>query len=329
MILSHIIALTLGVILDLIVGDPHGIPHPVVYMGHFIAFMEKKLLGDGGKKNFKSVILRGGIMVLTVTAISGLLVFIILFVSYRIHRILGICVESILTCYALAAKCLYKESMKVYRDLEKEDIKRARNNLSMIVGRDTHTLDQKHIVMATVETVAENTSDGVIAPLFYLFIGGPILGLMYKAVNTMDSMVGYRNERYEYFGKVAAKTDDAVNFIPARLSAIFMIGASFVAGLFDGKIRGKESFLIWRRDRLKHKSPNSAQTESVCAGALGIMLGGDSTYKGVLVSKPTLGDDIREVWRRDIFRANLLMFVTEILAFVVFVIILLAIAAII
>jgi adenosylcobinamide-phosphate synthase len=177
----------------------------------------------------------------------------------------------------------------------------------MIVGRDTDALDEAGIVRATVETVAENTSDGVIAPLLYTFFGTPVLGMCYKAVNTMDSMLGYHNDEYENFGKFAARADDVANFIPSRLSAIFM---SLAAGTVGCSMR--EAFRIWIRDRYKHKSPNSAQTESACAGALGVRLGGSSRYKGVLVEKPYIGDDTRPIVADDIRRAVRLMFETEI-----------------
>jgi len=213
--------------------------------------------------------------------------------------------------------------MAVYRELSKSsgDISSARYALSMIVGRDTKSLDEEEIIKAAVETVAENTSDGVIAPLFYTAIGGPVLGFMYKAINTMDSMLGYKNERYKDFGFFAAKADDIVNFIPSRLSAVLMIAGTAVMGLFSKAYSGKKAWGIWRRDRLNHNSPNSAQTESVCAGALGLKLGGPHLYKGVVVEKPTIGDEIRSPEIHDIRRANNLMFMTEALvALIIFLI---------
>ena len=177
----------------------------------------------------------------------------------------------------------------------------------MIVGRDTDMLDEAGIIRATVETVAENTSDGIIAPLLYTFLGTPVLGMCYKAVNTMDSMIGYHNDEYEYFGKVAARADDVANFIPSRLSAVFMCIAAGITGCSM-----RNAFRIWIRDRYRHKSPNSAQTESACAGALNIRLGGSSRYRGVLVEKPYIGDDTRPVEANDIKRAIRLMFGTEI-----------------
>ena len=209
-----------------------------------------------------------------------------------------------------ATKCLKVESMKVYKALKKDDLEGARYAVSMIVGRDTQVLDATGVAMAAVETVAENTSDGVIAPLIYLAIGGPILGFMYKAINTMDSMVGYKNDKYMYFGRCAAKLDDVVNYIPARISALLMIAVSFLPGkAYDGK----GAWRIWRRDRRKHASPNSAQTEAVCAGSLGVQLAGDASYFGKIVKKPTIGDAHRPVEYEDIKRANGLLYRTAIL----------------
>ena len=200
--------------------------------------------------------------------------------------------------------------MKVYRELKKDDLEAARYAVSMIVGRDTQVLDATGVAKAAVETVAENTSDGVIAPLIYLAIGGPILGFMYKAINTMDSMVGYKNDKYMYFGRCAAKLDDVVNYIPARISALLMIAVSFLPGkAYDGK----GAWRIWRRDRRKHASPNSAQTEAVCAGSLGVQLAGDASYFGKIVKKPTIGDALRPVEYEDIKRANGLLYRTAIL----------------
>ena len=199
---------------------------------------------------------------------------------------------------------------KVYKALKKDDLEGARYAVSMIVGRDTQVLDATGVAKAAVETVAENTSDGVIAPLIYLAIGGPILGFMYKAINTMDSMVGYKNDKYMYFGRCAAKLDDVVNYIPARISALLMIAVSFLPGkAYDGK----GAWRIWRRDRRKHASPNSAQTEAVCAGSLGVQLAGDASYFGKIVKKPTIGDAHRPVEYEDIKRANGLLYRTAIL----------------
>jgi len=190
---------------------------------------------------------------------------------HRIHPVAGVILEMIMTYQILAAKCLKVESMKVYKCLKENDLIAARHAVSMIVGRDTGRLDETGVAKAAIETVAENTSDGVIAPMLYTALGGPVLGFFYKAVNTMDSMVGYKNEKYLHFGRAAAKLDDVMNFLPARISALLMVGTAFISGK---GYNGKQAWRIWRRDNRKHASPNSAQTESVCAGALGIQLAG-------------------------------------------------------
>jgi adenosylcobinamide-phosphate synthase len=220
----------------------------------------------------------------------------------------GYVTEIILCYFIIAPKALKDESMKVCRSLQADDLQGARKNLSRIVGRDTQHLESPEIVRATVETVAENFSDGLTAPLFFVVLGGVPLGMAYKAVNTLDSMIGYRNEKYEYFGKFAARLDDVANYIPARLSAILMLTAAFVTKKNAGR-----AFRIYRRDRRKHKSPNSAQTESVCAGALGLQLGGDSYYDGKLVSKPTIGDAAVAPVPLHIVEANRLMYTATII----------------
>ena len=314
----HYIALTLGVILDQIIGDPHFMPHPVKLIGKLISFAEKRLLGEElpplAMRDRKKEVWRGLLLWLIVIAVTGTATKLILSWSYGLNKILGVAVEAILTCYILAARSLYRESMAVSKELEKGDIEGARNALSMIVGRDTANLNEEEIAKAAVETVAENTSDGVISPLLFTMIGGPTLGMIYKAVNTMDSMLGYKNERYTNFGLVAARADDVFNFIPSRISAILMIIGTFLMGIFKRVYNVSRAVKIWKRDRYNHLSPNSAQTESVCAGALGIKLGGDHYYNGVLVSKPTIGDEIRKTEIKDIKRANSLMFMAEIIA---------------
>ena len=210
-----------------------------------------------------------------------------------------------MTYQILATKCLKVESMKVYEQLQKQNLPAARKAVSMIVGRDTEQLDETGVAKAAIETVAENASDGVIAPMIYLAVGGPVLGFAYKAVNTMDSMVGYKNEKNLYFGRFAAKLDDVVNFIPSRVAALLMIVASFLPGK---RFSGTGAWKIWRRDSRKHASPNSAQTESVCAGSLGIQLAGDASYFGKTVKKPTIGDALRPVEPEDIRYANVLLY---------------------
>ena len=221
---------------------------------------------------------------------------------------LRLALETVMCYQILATRALRDESMKVYDALKTGTLQDGRKAVSMIVGRDTERLSEAGVVRAAVETVAENTSDGIIAPLFYAALGGPVLAWVYKAVNTMDSMVGYKNEIYLYFGRAAARLDDLVNYIPSRLSAVLMILASFFC-----RLDGKQAVKIYRRDRRKHASPNSAQTEAVCAGALGVQLAGDAWYFGVLHKKPVIGDDLRPVEPEDIPRANRLMFGTSVL----------------
>lgn len=320
----HIIALLLGVILDLIVGDPYKLPHPIRLIGRLIGkldhlFMDKRIDKERNKNTER---LLGLILVLIVISLTALVTSIVLIGAYLINPILGMVIEAILSFYILAAKSLKVESMKVYYALKNKSINEARYAVSMIVGRDTDSLDKEGIIRAAVETVAENTSDGVIAPLIYLSFGGPIVGLVYKAINTMDSMIGYHNERFENFGMTAAKLDDIVNYIPSRISAWLMILASFIGGKdYDGK----NALKIFKRDRYNHKSPNSAQTESVCAGAIGVRLAGDASYFGQIVKKPYIGDANRNIRVSDIERANRLMLITEGLCLLIAVIILVSI----
>ena len=301
-------ALCLGFLLDLIFGDPHWLPHPVRLMGRAISGLEKALrprFPDTPQGRRSS----GRVMVILVLTIFTAAPLVILLLCQRISPFLRLAVETVMCYQLLAARSLRDESMKVYDALCQDDLPLAREKVSMIVGRDTQKLSREQVAKAAVETVAENTSDGVVAPLFYMAIGGGVLGFFYKAANTMDSMVGYRNERYEDFGQAAAKLDDIVNFIPSRLSALLMIIAAVLPGY-----SAKDGWKIWRRDRFQHKSPNSAQTESVCAGALGVQLAGDASYFGVLVRKPTIGDPLRPVEAQDIRRANRLMLTTAILS---------------
>ncbi len=317
LLVLHIISLGLGIILDRIVGDPHSLPHPIRAIGGLVALLEKRLLEPlltGQERDGVREKRRGALLWIAVVMPVMAVTFVILSGAYSVHKYLGVFAETVMTCYILAAKSLYKESMAVYAELRKPDIPAARRALSMIVGRDTQVLEEEEITKAAVETVAENTSDGVIAPLIYTAVGGPVLGFAYKALNTMDSMLGYRNERYGNFGFFAARADDVFNFIPSRISALLMILASLILGCFSGAYHAGRALEIWRRDRLNHRSPNSAQTESVCAGALGLKLGGTHLYRGVEVVKPTIGDEVRGPEPEDIKRAGRLMFMTEDLA---------------
>lgn len=301
----HIIAFFLGFILDLLLGDPYWLPHPVRLIGVLIAKAESLLLKE--KRDEKRDLCLGIWMVLIVLGSTVAVAALTLNLAYRIHPFIGIAVELIMTYQILATKCLKIESMKVFERLKAQDLPGARKAVSMIVGRDTAALDETGVAKAAIETVAENTSDGVIAPMIYTALGGPILGFLYKSINTMDSMVGYKNDKYLYFGRAAAKLDDVVNYVPSRISAYLMIMASFLSGR---EYSGNRAFAIYKRDNRKHASPNSAQTEAACAGSLGIQLAGDASYFGKIVKKPYIGDAVRAVEYEDIRRANHLLYLT-------------------
>ena len=302
----HIFAFIAGFVLDLLIGDPHFIPHPVRLIGSLISFCDKRLNCDAGyniseKKLNLIKYKRGMILAFTVIFATFAISVIIIVAAYSINLYAGVIAEAVMTWQILATKCLRVESMRVYDALRTDGVDAGRRAVSMIVGRDTSVLDAAGVTRAAVETIAENTSDGVIAPMLYTAIGGPVLGFVYKAVNTMDSMLGYKNDKYMYFGRFAARLDDVVNFIPARISAYLMIAAAFIGGRhFDGK----NAYHIFKRDRFNHASPNSAQTESVCAGALRVQLAGDAVYFGKLVKKKYIGDGLREIEYEDIKSAN-------------------------
>lgn len=311
----HIFAFIAGFVLDLLIGDPHFIPHPIRLIGSLISFCDKRLNCDAGynisEKELNLIkYKRGMLLAFTVIFATFAMSVIIIVAAYSINLYAGIIVEAVMTWQILATKCLRVESMRVYDALRTDGVDAGRKAVSMIVGRDTSVLDEAGVTRAAVETIAENTSDGVIAPMLYTAIGGPVLGFVYKAVNTMDSMLGYKNDKYMYFGRFAARLDDVVNFIPARISAYLMIAAAFIGGRqFDGK----NAYRIFKRDRFNHASPNSAQTESVCAGALRVQLAGDAVYFGKLVKKKYIGDGLREIEYEDIKRANRLMYITAFL----------------
>lgn len=302
-VLLPALPLVLGFFLDSIIGDPYTLPHPIRAIGKLISHLEKKVRG-----RFENLRKGGILLALAVLIISTGVPVGILLLSYKIHTVLGVLVESVMTFYMLAARCLYDESMKVCRAAEKGDTESARQAVSMIVGRDTSVLDESGIIRAAVETVAENTSDGVTAPIFYMAIGGAAGGFFYKAANTMDSMIGYKNEKYADLGQFAAKLDDLLNLLPSRLTALLMIASAAIL-----RYDAKKAYCIWRRDRRKHASPNSAQTEAVCAGALHIRLAGDAVYFGKLHKKPYIGDDDRPIEPSDIRRANKLMYCASLL----------------
>lgn len=310
--MNRLIALVLGFCIDLLLGDPHSSLHPVVLIGKLISATEKavrKLF----PKTPRGENAAGAVLWFFAAAVSTAVPAGILWLAYRVNRFLGIGLESLMCWQILATKSLRDESMKVYRALLEGDPAKYRYAVSMIVGRDTAQLSDSAVARAAVETVAENTSDGIIAPMLFLAIGGAPLGFFYKAVNTMDSMLGYVEMPYKNIGLVPAKLDDVFNYIPARLSALLMLAAGALEGLDV-----RNGYRIWRRDRRNHASPNSAQTESVCAGLLGLQLAGDASYHGVLHKKPYIGDPIREIEYADIPRACRLLYGTAILALVLF-----------
>lgn len=314
MCIAGLISIIAGYIIDLIFGDPRTVPHPVVAIGKLVSFCTDRLLcQDSGAKEKR----RNGIFMVVIVECACIAVpFCILYLAYRLHLMAGIVIEGIMCWQILAAKSLKTESTKVETALYNNNIEEARFNVSMIVGRDTANLDAEGITKAAVETVAENSSDGVIAPLFYMLFGGAVAGFLYKGINTMDSMAGYKNEKYIDFGRAAAKLDDIANFIPARISALLMVVSAFILG-YDAA----NAWKIFLRDRYKSTSPNAGQTEAACAGALGIELLGDAYYFGKLVKKPSIGDALRDIEPCGIHKANKLMYCMEFLM-VVFIIVL-------
>ena len=314
MCIAGLISIIAGYIIDLIFGDPRTVPHPVVAIGKLVSFCTDRLLcQDSGAKEKR----RNGIFMVVIVECACIAVpFCILYLAYRLHLVAGIVIEGIMCWQILAAKSLKTESTKVETALYNNNIEEARFNVSMIVGRDTANLDAEGITKAAVETVAENSSDGVIAPLFYMLFGCAVAGFLYTGINTMDSMAGYKNEKYIDFGRAAAKLDDIANFIPARISALLMVVSAFILG-YDAA----NAWKIFLRDRYKSTSPNAGQTEAACAGALGIELLGDAYYFGKLVKKPSIGDALRDIEPCGIHKANKLMYCMEFLM-VVFIIVL-------
>lgn len=292
------IQIIVGAILDGIFGDPQSVTHPVQRIGSFISYMEKKIRkwasGDEKKEFYGGIFLWISTVGLTYLITWGILAIIGYF--WNLGKIL---VEIFFIYQILATRCLFSETMKVYSFLKKDDLVGARKALSYLVGRDTDNLTKEEVIKATVETIAENTADGVIAPLFYIGILGAPLGMAYKAVNTLDSMVGYRKKEYEYLGKCSARMDDVFNFIPARITAFLLI---LIAPLFGFPL--KRTWKIYWRDRYQHSSPNSGQTEAVVAGAFGIQLGGTHSYFGKPVVKPTIGEQVEKVECKQIIWTN-------------------------
>ena len=303
-----LLALLIGFVIDFFVGDPHGFPHPIILIGKLIFTLEKGLrrLFPATPRGEQWA---GGVLWCVTAGLAAAVPAGILFLCHLASPWLRLAVESLMCWQILAARALEKESMLVYKALESGDMAASRKAVSMIVGRDTASLDDAAVTRAAVETVAENTSDGVVAPLLFLAIGGAPLGFFYKAVNTMDSMLGYTEPPFKNIGLIPAKADDVVNFFPARLSALLMLAAGALLGLDV-----KNGWRIYRRDRRRHASPNSAQTEAMCAGLLGLRLAGDAWYHGVLHRKPFIGDPVREIRHDDIPRACRLMYLTAFLA---------------
>ena len=306
----NILSLYIGYIIDLIVGDPYSFPHPVKYIGKLIKvvenFVRKIAKTDKGLKI-------GGFFLWFVTVGTTFAVTYLVVKLARFNTIVYVAVNSILIYTTLATKCLKDEAKKIYEVLKTGDLQKSRTQLSYIVGRDTANLDEKEIIRATVETVAENTVDGLIAPLFYAFIGGAPLAMAYKAINTLDSSVGYKNEKYLHIGFASAKIDDIANYIPSRISVVlFTIGNFFLGNDY------KNCFKISIRDRKNHKSPNCAFSEGAVAGALGIQLGGTNVYFGEKVYKPTIGDKTREIEVEDIARTNKILYATSLTSMLVF-----------
>ena len=310
-----ILAVVLGFVLDLLIGDPHWLYHPIRLVGALISALEKLLRGVFPKN--KNGELTAGVFLLALTAgITTGCAWGLLYLAGRIHPWVRFALETVMCYQLLATKALKDETMKVYTALSQGNLKQAKYAVSMVVGRDTEVLDETGVTKAAVETVAENASDGVIAPLLFLAIGGAPLGFFYKAVNTMDSMVGYKNDKYLYFGRAAARFDDVLNYIPARLSGALMSAATSFCGLDAGN-----AWKIFLRDRRNHSSPNSAHTEAAAAGALHIQLAGNAYYFGKLYEKPTIGDPDRPVEYEDIRRVNRLLYATAVLTLIVFMVV--------
>ena len=294
-----------GFVLDAIFGDPAWLPHPVVLMGKAITALEKRLRAQFPQTP-QGELCSGAVLAAILPVGTFLITTLVCRLAAALHPLAGLAVQMFWCAQALAAKGLVQESCNVYKELQKQDLPAARKAVARIVGRDTQNLTVEGVTKAAVETVAENASDGVIAPLLYMLLGGAPLALTYQAINTMDSMLGYKNEKYLYFGRIPAKLDDVANYLPSRLAALLWVAA---AAFTHNDAKG--AWKIWRRDRRNHASPNSAQTESACAGALGVQLAGPAYYFGEYYAKPTIGDPLRPIEPEDILRANRMMYVAS------------------
>ncbi|GAE24652.1 adenosylcobinamide-phosphate synthase [Halalkalibacter wakoensis JCM 9140] len=282
-----------AILLDLLIGDPKWIPHPVVQIGKLITFIESRL------NKGKYIVNKGYLLTVSVISVVFLVTYLIVYVSYHFHIFVGVLVEIYIISTTIAIKGLRSAAVNVFIPLTSGDLQEARYQLSMIVGRDTKELSESEIVRGTVETVAENTVDGITAPLFWAFIGGAPLAMVYRAINTLDSMVGHKNEQFLYFGRASAKLDDVANWLPARITACSMWVASFV-------IKGSHKLHAWKitwRDARKHPSPNSGWSEAMVAGLLGIQLGGMNYYNGVESKRALMGETYRTLRRCDINKA--------------------------
>lgn len=295
--MANITALMLAFLMDCIVGDPYWFPHPVRFIGKLIRAYEKKFYKPEGNQR-----LRGLGLVIVVVSVTALVTLGLIAVATLIHPVVGFVAKVLVMWTCLAHKCLGQEANKVFKFLAKGDLPSARQQVGYLVARQTDELTEEQVSKAVIETVVENTSDGIIAPLFYMAIGGPVLGMVYKSINTMDSMVGYKNDKYMTYGTIAAKVDDVANYIPARITGFLMVITAFLLGM-----DGKNSFKIFRRDCRQHSSPNAGFPESATAGALGIQLGGGNVYFGKLVKKPTIGEAIHPVEGKHIKKSITLM----------------------
>lgn len=308
--MNYLTAIILGYIIDIVVGDPYWFPHPVRFIGNLISTFEKCIRKFAKTDRALKI---GGVFLLVLTvAITGLVMWAILWALSLAGEVYLFVGQVFFSWLILSTKCLAYEAKMVYRSFD-GGLEAARKRVAYIVGRDTNELTEEEVIKATIETVAENTTDGIISPLIYLLIGGPVLGMMFKAVSTLDSMVGYKNNKYLYLGWASAKFDDVLNYIPARMTGYIMVLASYIC-----RLDGKSSYKILKRDRRNHKSPNCAWSESAAAGALQIQLGGTHNYFGKSVYKPTIGDDIKHVQKDDILKMNRLMYVTSVLSLIVF-----------
>ncbi|MBU8907183.1 adenosylcobinamide-phosphate synthase CbiB [Desertibacillus haloalkaliphilus] len=303
----HLIALTLAVIIDRLIGDPRWLPHPVIFMGKLISSLEKRW-NHGTYRHFK-----GSVMVTVVIVVVLVVAIAVTWSAYQLHLFAGIFVEAFLISTTIAQQGLKQAAEEVATPLKQNQLSEARVKLSYIVGRDTDSLGEGEIVRGTVETVAENTSDGITAPLFFALIGGAPLALLYRAVNTCDSMVGYKNERYDEFGKSSARLDDLLNYIPSRITGLLML-ISNKASVHQSK---KRCFQILFRDAKRHPSPNSGWGEAATAALLAIQLGGRNTYQGIISNRAEMGDDIVRLERKHINEAVIIMNRT-VLSFVIF-----------